>query len=104
LGNAPRILKELIQGKATGKTAEQIATEFADKATKLVKTKSLLGLAVIMEINDARYLTLIINHYENKGYKKLEEYIEFLNNHRRFTEKDREKFWDKYYKRRGIRR
>lgn len=83
---------------------EENKQRFIDRLVKEVPEALEWAQTKIMEINDARYLTLIINHYENKGYKKLEEYIEFLNNHRRFTEKDREKFWDKYYKRRGIRR
>lgn len=47
LGNAPKILKELIGGKINGEAAVKT---FADKAKHLVTSKSLLGLGVIIPL------------------------------------------------------
>lgn len=48
--NSPHIFMELSKGALNGKSASEFAKEFAAKATKLVTSKSLLGLGVILPL------------------------------------------------------
>lgn len=50
IGNAPKILKELVARTNSGKTVDEIAKEFTGKAGRLVTAKSLLGLGVIIPL------------------------------------------------------
>lgn len=48
--NSPHIFRELAKGALKGKSAEEFAKQFADKASKLVKYKSLMGLGAIIPL------------------------------------------------------
>lgn len=50
IGNAPKILKELVTRNNSGKAIDKIVEEFTGKAGRLVTWKSLLGLGVIIPL------------------------------------------------------
>lgn len=48
--NSPHIFRELAKGGLSGQSAAEFASKFADKASSLVKFKSLMGLGVIIPL------------------------------------------------------